>query len=278
MSPVIASEHRCILGEGPIWSTNTGLWWVDIKGKDIHNLGSSSRSWQTSERVSAIGEQENGTLICSTKTGLATFNPETGLLQPFLRVEQSLENNRCNDGKVAPDGSFWFGTMDDEERSVTGSLYRYNGALRQMLTGIMIPNTLAWDTDRGLFYFADSAEQIIWRFQYGDGALSNREVFVSLKGTSMYPDGSCIDSEGGLWNAQWDGSRVVRYLPNGEVDKIIELPARRPTSCCFGGPKLRTLFITTASIGCHPDHEPDAGKTFAIELSHTGLPGVLFSR
>ena len=140
-----------------------------------------------------------------------------------------------------------------------------------MVQNIGISNTFVWSPAGDIMYFADSMEQCIWKYEFNvsNGTISKREIFVSLKGTDIYPDGSTIDIEGFLWNAQWNGSRIVRYAPNGEVDRIIALPVSKPTCCTFGGDKLQSLFITTASID---SKNPMAGKTFVIDGIGQGIP------
>ena len=119
-----------------------------------------------------------------------------------------------------------------------------------------------------MLHLISSSDLLIWRFSFDvqTSSISKKpEIFVSLKGTEFYPDGSAMDAEGYLWNAQWGGSRIVRYSPEGEVDRVVELPVTQPTSCCFGGDNLEFLFVTSASIGV--EHEVSAGQTFII---HTG--------
>ena len=126
----IVSNSRCVLGEGPIWSVNSGLWWVDIKGKQIYNLNQSERSWETEIRVSAIGEMAQGGLICATEMGIATFDPDSGKLEELLEIEPNQPYNRSNDGKVSRDGKMAW-NQDDEERTVWYEWY--DGQLTRLL-------------------------------------------------------------------------------------------------------------------------------------------------
>ena len=276
----VFANANAILGEGPVWSVGKQtLYWVDIKGKDVYSKGIADASFHKTtfdKRPSALGESKNG-LVIAFEDGL--FHVLDGQREPFCQLDEGPEN-RTNDGKVAPDGSFWVGTMDDYERNKTGALYRISSdcVITKLLEGIGISNTLAWDLERNLFYFADSMEQVIWSFRYDkkQHSLTDKQQFVSLRGTRIYPDGSAIDAHGFLWNAQWDGSRVVRYSPSGDIDRIIDLPVSRPTSCCFGGPDMKTLFITSASIGIHPDEQPLAGSVFSIKVDVPGVTPRLF--
>jgi L-arabinonolactonase len=280
MKPGIYSDTRCILGEGPVWDhTKQALWWLDIKAKELHCKGTTEQSWILPHMVSALACTNNEQLIFAAEDGLYSFNPTQETHNLLTNIETELPDNRCNDGKTDRQGRFWFGTMDNLERDISGGLYWYNGKeTRKVLSDIQISNTLCWSPDNKTMYFADSAKQTIWAFDFNiaAGSLSNQRVFVSLQGTNFYPDGSAIDSDGCVWNAQWDGSRVVRYTPNGKQDQVIELPTSRPTSCMFGGSDLQTLFITTASIGLAPDEELNSGKTFCVQTKTAGLPQTSF--
>ncbi len=276
------SSQRAILGESPIWDpAGNCLWWVDIVGSKIFRRGmedGSEQVWERQKRPTALGIDSRGGLVVAFDDGIHRWNPEKDQTEFFTALDGEPEGNRCNDGKCDPYGRFWVGTMDDAETAVRGALYcvEPSGKTHQLLNGIGISNTLAWDTKRSVFYFADSMAQLIWAFDFDPEkpALKNRRIHVDLRGTDIYPDGSCIDAEGGLWNAQWDGWRVVRYLPDGTEDRIITLPVQKATSCAMGGPKGKTLFITTAAKGLSEAglaEQPQAGATFCVEVDVPGL-------
>ena len=274
MNISIFDEQSCILGEGPLWAHDR-LFWVDIKDKKIYARGlqeAQAQCWSFSNRPSALGMSQTSKhiLLVAFEKELAFFDVRTGIIHHTVPYNDRA-GNRSNDGACGPDGAFWFGTMDDAEQEKTGELFRYDGSnLTLQESKIGISNTVVWSPDGKWMYFADSMEQCIWRYRFdaGKGQIGEKEVFVSLKGTSIYPDGSTIDAHGFLWNAQWDGSRVVRYSPAGEIDKVIELPVSKPTCCAFGGPDFQHLFVTTASIDTS---NPLAGKTFVIEDAGQGF-------
>ena len=140
-----------------------------------------------------------------------------------------------------------------------------------------MPNTLAFSPDGRTFYTSDSVEQEILAFDHdaATGSLSNRRVFASTISAGCYPDGSAVDAEGYIWNAQWAGSRIVRYTPEGAVDRVVAMPVSRPTSLAFGGANLKTLFITSARTGLSDaamDRQPMAGCLFALDVDVPGLP------
>ena len=272
----------CLLGEGPLWSPSEGfLWWVDIKRAKLHRhnpVTGNTRRYDLPLHASALALAEGG-LIMAGDREIGRYDTATEHYQSIARLNEP-EGFRTNDGGVAPDGSFWFGTMDDSEQSAEGQYYRLLPDLtveRIGLPEVMVTNTMQFSSDGRTFYTCDSAEQMILTFDYDPdtAALSNRAVFASTLDAGCYPDGTAIDAEGYLWNAQWAGSRVVRYAPDGRIDRIVQMPVSRPTSCAFGGPDLTTLYITSARIGLSDaalDRQPMAGSLFAIEVDVPGRP------
>jgi len=126
-------------------------------------------------------------------------------------------------------------------------------------------------------YFADSPRHLIWAFDFDadDGAISNRREFADLTGRKALPDGSCVDADGCLWNAEYAGRRLTRYTPDGRVERTVELPVSNPTCCCFGGERLDTLYVTSATQRLT---EPAAieGALLALEPGVRGLPEATF--
>lgn len=278
----------CLLGEGPLWSPSEGfLWWVDIKRAKLHRFNpktGNTRRYDLPVRASSIALADGGlVMVGDLEVGL--YDTATEHYRRLTRLNEP-EGFRTNDGGLAPDGCFWFGTMDDNEQMPEGQYYRLLPDMsveRIGLPEVMVTNTMKFSPDGGTFYTCDSAEQMILAFDYdvGTGALSNRRVFASTLDAGCYPDGSAIDSDGYLWNAQWAGSRIVRYAPDGSVDRIVSLPVSRPTSCAFGGPDLKTLYITSARIGLSDaalDRQPMAGSLFALDVPTPGLPGSEFQQ
>ena len=273
------STPRNILGEGPLWDAHAqALWWVDIHGKTIYRQGwtqTAAEAFEFQKRPTALGLMSDQQLIVAFEDGIFSWSP--GSERVLLNGLDERPQNRTNDGKVGPDGQFWFGTMDDGETLDSGALYSLHksGRLTRHQKDIGISNTFAWSPDGRFMYFADSKAQQVYRYSMAGTGLDSPEVFVDLQGTTIYPDGSCMDSEGCLWNAQWDGHRVVRYAPDGTIRQIISVPVQRPTSCCFGGPEGKHLFITTASVGLSDsdlESQPLAGRVLVIDTNTTGTP------
>lgn len=283
MSLKVVANTKCLLGESPLWDERTkSLWWVDILQSKLYRLPFGTpkfEMWDLPQATTALaGISGRDELLLACTGALMRFEPKTAVCQEIIPFELEKPENRPNDGKCDPQGRFWIGSMDDAEEQNNGSLYRlgHDLSLTPILKDLGIPNTLAWSPDRKIFYFADSQQQTIWAFDYDDssGDISNKRNFVSLEGTDIYPDGSCIDREGYLWNAQWNGWRLVRYAPDGMIDRIIKIPVACPTSCMFGGQDLKTLYITSACKGQSNEAlmgQPFAGAVFSLNLDVGGL-------
>ena len=278
----------CLLGEGPLWSPTEGfLWWVDIKRAKLHRHNpktGNTRRYDLPLHASALALSDGGLIMIGDRE-IGRYDTATESYHRITELNEP-EGFRTNDGGMAPDGTFWFGTLDDTETLSEGQYYRLQpdlSAERLGLPEVLVTNTMQFSPDGRTFYTCDSAEQMILAFDYDSetGALANRRVFASTLEAGCYPDGSAVDAEGYLWNAQWAGSRIVRYAPDGAVDRIVKLPVSRPTSCAFGGEALNTLYITSARMGLTDaalDRQPMAGSLFALDLDVPGLPVQEFGR
>ncbi len=283
MSEVICvAPTGCMLGEGPLWSPSEGfLWWVDIKRAKLHRHNpktGNTRRYDLPIHASALALADGGLIMIGDRE-IGRYDTATEHYEKVADINEP-EGFRTNDAGIAPDGSLWFGTMDDAEELPEGQYYRLAPDMtvdRIGLPEVLVTNTMKFSPDGAVFYTCDSAEQMILAFDHAldTGALSNRRVFASTLEAGCYPDGSAVDQEGYLWNAQWAGSRVVRYAPDGSIDRVVSLPVSRPTSCAFGGPDLTTLYITTARVGLSDaalDRQPMAGSLFALDVQVPGVP------
>lgn len=283
---IVASRDK--LGEVPVWDvTEQALYWVDIEGKRLRRLDHATgtvKEWSFPERIGSFALREKGGMVCAFESGFAFFDPVSGAVDWIARPEAHLPGNRFNDGKCDRAGRFWAGTMDDRLASHTGALYRLDPDLivSRMDEAIGISNSLAWSPANDRFYFADTMDGVIFVHDYdhASGKLSNKRRFASTGDQPGQPDGSTIDEHGYLWNAQWDGWRIVRYAPDGSIDRVVELPVQKPTSCMFGGPDLSTLYITTAIWdleGADLAKQPWAGSLLAVDVGVRGLPEPRFA-
>ncbi|MCC6195476.1 MAG: SMP-30/gluconolactonase/LRE family protein [Burkholderiales bacterium] len=278
---VVQSKDR--LGESPVWSTaEHALYWVDSRGPSIRRF--DPRSGATATRampdvIGSIGLRSRGGLVVATQTGFHTLDRlDGGEPASVVDPEAHLPENRFNDGRCDRRGRFWAGTMNDHRRDPTGALYRLDPDARctRIRDDIIVPNSIAWSPDDTIMYLADTYRGVILAYDFAaaDGTIANPRPFVDSFARGR-PDGSTVDADGCLWNAEYAGRRVVRYTPRGKVDRVIEMPVSQPTSCCFGGANLDVLYITSATQRLSAEQlaaEPLAGCVFACSPGVRGLP------
>jgi sugar lactone lactonase YvrE len=281
----VADVHA-VLGEGPIWvARETALYWLDIKGRKIFRLSDAGElsQWPTPFRVGSIAPRASGGFIAGTDQGIAEIDLSTGRLNVLLNPEKELPGNRFNDGKVDRSGRFWAGTMDDEERKASGTLYRFDAGLAWAAVDrdYKVSNGPAFSPDGSRMYHNDSGRQVTYVFDLDrQGNATNRRAFLQFAEGDGYPDGMTVDSEGGLWIAFWDGGCVRRFSFEGEWLKTVEMPVTRPTSCAFGGRNLDRLYVTSASIGLDEaalSMQPNAGGLFMVTPGVQGIAEAPFA-
>lgn len=275
----IIHDARAETGESPVWCTRRQvLFWVDIGPGVLHchdparNL---NRQWQFDQPLGCLALTTGDDLVLALRDGLFRFVPDSGELTAIAAPESHLPLNRPNDGATSRDGRFFFGTMQIQPGGRPhGTLYRLDsdGHVTTLLDGLHVPNGLAISPDNRTLYLSDSWRDVrqIWAFDLDDnGAISDRRLFFDTAGRPGRPDGACVDSEGGYWTAGIEGGQLLRLSPDGTVDRIIELPVRKPTKPCFGGHDLGTLYVTSLGLG---DPSPNAGALMALHPGVTGLP------
>lgn len=277
-------EAAAILGEGPLWSPReAALYWVDIKAPALHRFrpaDGDKTSWVMPERIGWVIERANGAgLVAGFKgRGFCFLTPGTMVPETIGQPEPDYPDNRFNDAAADNAGRIWAGTMDDNEREASGSLYRLDPNLdwQRMDRGYVITNGPAFSPDYRTIYHGDTSKGTIYAFDLGsDGKISNKRDFVTIPEGDGYPDGMTCDAEGGLWVAHWNGWRVTRFTAAGEVDRVIEMPVAQVTSCAFGGPEYGCLYVTSASIGLSDqqrEDQPLAGALFGIDVGVKGFP------
>jgi D-xylonolactonase len=268
------------LAEGPVWSAaEQSFYFVDIKGHRIHRCkadGSAQQSWPAPQAIGFLQALAGGDFVAGLQDGLYRFSPTTGAFAPMLSVEPELSGNRLNDAFVDSKGRLWFGTMDDAETAPSGRLYRVSADrhLLSMDPGYVITNGPAISPDGRTFYHTDTLNQAIYAFDLSEqGDLSNQRLFIKI--TDGYPDGTAVDSAGHLWVALFAGYRIERYAPDGQLVETIKMPCANVTKLAFGGPDLRTAFVTTAWKGLSQqerEQQPLAGGVFTFQVDTPGLP------
>ena len=281
MKVKVYSDTRCRLGEGPLWHPERAeLFWFDILGKRLYaRSDAGERHWSFPEHVSAAGRINRDALLIASETGLYRFDIGSGARSLVVPLEADTPLTRSNDGRADPWGGFWIGTMGKNAEPQAGAIYRFfRGELRKLVSAITISNSICFAPDRSVAYYCDTKVGKIMRqpLNATDGwPMGEPSVFLGLSETAVFgADGSVVDSEGALWNAQWGASRVARYAPDGRLLQTVDVPTSQVSCPAFGGPDLRTLYITTAADGA--DGEA-AGKTYCTRIATAGLadPEVL---
>jgi sugar lactone lactonase YvrE len=258
---------------------------VDIKGRRIFRRSAEGAltEWATPLRVGSLAPREEGGFVAGTEHGFAFVDPEADRYDVLIDPERDRTTNRFNDGKLDRRGCFWAGTMDDEEKTATGALYRLCARLDPVRVddGYKVTNGPAFSRDGRTMYHNDSALQITYAFDLDEsGDASNRRVFARFGKGEGYPDGMTVDAEGCLWIAFWDGWCLRRLSPDGECIATVDVPVQRPTSCAFGGAGLGELFVTSARIGLDEAalaDQPLAGGLFLLDPGVRGLADGAFA-
>ncbi|MEU6554394.1 SMP-30/gluconolactonase/LRE family protein [Streptomyces sp. NPDC046915] len=273
-----------LLGECPVWDGENGrLLWVDLWGGRLHATDPGTETTSTIELappLSAVSLTEHGTLVLTS--GLCVYEKTEDGTRHLADVPDS-RCMRVNDTAVDPAGRLWLGTMALPHRAgQAGALWRLDPGEDtpvRMLDDVALANGIAWSPAADRMYFVDSLRQTITMFPYdvGDGSLGPGELFVRVAPEDGMPDGIAVDADGAVWVALAGGGAVARYSPTGEVQERIALPVRYPTSCAFGGPGLRDLFVTSGCRPVDPDHRTaeitrGAGSLFRVATGSRGLP------
>ena len=281
------------VGESPVWSTEErALLWVDITGRRVHQLEVDTGRhdlWPAPDFPTSVALRADGGLVLGLAKAVHRFDFDR--LALLAEIEPDRPGNRLNEGRVAPDGSLWVGTMennlhpDGSERAMgapAGRLWRVDpsGAVTALTEDAFgITNTMVWQDGR--FVTADTIANRLYAYdvEASGRALASRRPFGEPVARG-FPDGSCLDAAGGFWNARFGGGCLVRFAPDGAVDRVVELPCTNPTACAFGGEDLGTLYVTSARFGLPPERvaeAPQEGGLFACELGVRGLPEPLFA-
>ena len=279
-------NSKSLLGEGPLYNQKDNcLYWTDIKDMKLFKYDLETKeikNYNFNKPIGSFAFTSHDKIIVTTNSGYEYANVQNNSLTPIVNPEIDLPQNRFNDGKCDAKGRYLAGTMDNEEKEIKGSLYSYDGVnVKKLEKDLFISNGLGWSPDSKKFYLTDSPKRVIYVYDYDlkSGDISNKQIFAKIDEKDGYPDGLCVDSEGYVWSAHWYGWKITRYAPNGLVDTIYDLPVPKVTSCNFGGKKLDTLFITTASFELSEEElkkAPLSGYTFALKTKVKGQKPNVF--
>lgn len=275
------------LGEAPVWhAEQQRLYWVDILHPSINRLDPDTGINEVREPgklVSAVMLGADNTLRVASQHGIESFDFDSLEFCRLTDPENGANHNRLNDAKCGPGGAIWVGSMRLDASRPSGGLYRVapDHTVKRMDSGITVANGLDWSPDRRTFYFVDTVPGCIYAYDFtpGTGCLTNKRIFVEVPESDGRPDGLCVDEEGGVWCALWDGWRVNRYSPDGQLDHTLNLPVPRPTSIAFGGSDLKTLFITSARTRLPATtlaEAPLSGGILAYDSHYKGLLPMRF--
>jgi sugar lactone lactonase YvrE len=271
---------RTQLGESPLWDAEHGcLWFIDIRAPALHRLeprGGKVDTWPMPEPIGSLGLCRSGRLLVALQHSPHYFDPRTAKRERFVVLEGEPEHNRLNDGKVAPDGAFWVGSMDADttQRRPTGVLYRItaDGKIASHSRQLKVSNGLAWSADGRTMYHSDSSLQWIKRYRHNAGALADEKTIATPDEKTGRPDGAATDVEGGYWSAGVSAACLNRWSPEGELLERVALPVPNPTMPCFAGDDLKTVYVTSLDRTPH-EH---AGAMVRLRLPVAGVPVARF--
>ena len=274
-------DYRAQWGEGPIWWEGR-LLYVDIEKHQIISVNPESGEesfYDVGQRVGTVVPRQSGGLVFAGDDGFFFLDPESGKSTAIFDPEQGKENNRFNDGKCAPDGNFFAGTISLVKQEGDARLYKLSPDLEvtEAFGPVTNSNGIVWSVDGATCYYIDTPRKAVLSFDYANGTLSNPREVVSTATLESSPDGMAIDEHGNLWVAFCHGACVICYDPSSgnEIQKI-DLPCLETTAVAFGGENLDQLYVTT---GIHKSEiEEDAGRLFKITgLGVKGLPAHAFA-
>lgn len=225
------------LGESPVWDVEQQrLWWVDsLDGRlfACNAQGGAIKSWDVRQKIGSFALRQNGEgAVVALQNGVHLLDFASGELTLLHHPEADRPFNRLNDGKVDRQGRFLFGSMDMREEEPSGALYRLDAdlSLHVLKKDIIVSNAPCWSPSGETFYFADTwtGEICAWDYNTATGDLSGERVFCHVdRREGGAADGATVDSEGYLWNALVYAGKLVRYTPEGKVDRIIEMPVKK---------------------------------------------------
>ncbi len=291
MKAELLLDAKASLGEGALWNSKTNeLYWVDIEKGILHIFNPQNqvnKSINVGQRIGTVVPTEEGNALVALEDGIYELDLKTEKKKMLVaRPEKNYPDNRFNDGKCDPAGRFWVGTMSMKGIAKAGALYRLDnqGYIKKVYDSVTVSNGIVWSLDSTKMYYIDTPTREVKEFSYNaaTGEATFTKVAVKIPEGAGYPDGMTIDSEGMLWIAMWEGYSVLRFSPlTGELLMKIEVPVARVTSCAFGGEKLDTLYITTASIGAKEEElqqYPYSGGLFVVKTGHTGITNFAYKK
>jgi len=261
-------------GESPVWHAGQqALYFVDIVAPALFRIDPETdtlRRWDMPSAIGSFGFCADDRMIVALRTGVHLFDRHTGSLEFVVDPEPDIPGNRLNDGKVGPDGCFWVGSMDDRPtKEPVAGLFRIapDGSCLRILDDLVISNGLAWSPDGQTLYHSDTRQRFLQAFNVAaDGVVSNRRVLRTFVNDDGRPDGGATDAEGCYWSAGPSAGCLNRIAPDGTLLQRMDLPVEAPTMPCFGGPDLKTLFVTSMTSNRSGTVQPGTLISFPVEV------------
>ena len=288
------SPFRCVLdlkarlGECPMWSVaEQALYFVDIDAPALHRFDPETgahRSVPMPSSIGSFGFRAGGGFVVALRDGVWLADADGKLERKVAEAPFDTATHRFNDGRVDRHGRFWAGSINEKRDANTAALYRLDpsGAMEPVIDDIMVSNGLAWSPDGRTMYHADTPTHTVRAFAYdgGSGTPTSPRVYARFEGETERPDGGAVDSAGHYWTAFYRGGRVLEIDGGGRTVRDLPIPAMCPTMCAFGGPDLRTLFVTSARTDRPRDELvrlPQSGGVFAMRVDVPGLPEPMYA-
>jgi sugar lactone lactonase YvrE len=281
-------EAKATVGECPRWHPlEKALYWVDIYEPSLNRFDprtGENRKWPMPERIGCFGFRRGGGFIAGMQSGIFLVDVEKEVTtHRIFAYEPGNPESRFNDGRCDPGGRFWAGTMNESMDKRVGALFRVDHDLKctKMVDHLIVPNGMAFSPDGRTMYHSDSRQDYVfaWDFNAATGDIANQRIFLAMDIQEGRPDGAAVDAEGYYWICHIGGWHLARYSPEGKIDRVIGIPVQRPTMCAFGGPDLKTLYITTAKYPLSETalrKQPLAGGLFAFDAGVAGIPEPFF--
>ncbi len=277
----IIFDEKLLVGECPTWDDRTKeLLFVDIRGKCYYKMDYATGAYQkfdVPQMIGCLALCENGDILLSMEDGIYRQPPDGPMV--LAHQNEQIRGDRFNDGKVGPDGSYYVGTAGAD---YSGAFYRLTeNRLELLFGGCSCSNGIDWSADEGTLYYCDSNFRKVERFSFSETghSLSGRETILNIPQSEGVGDGMAIDAEGNIWLAIWGGSCLWHINPRtGEIMDKIQIPAKQVSSCCFAGPDMKDLIITTASVRTDEATDPYAGKIFRYRATVGGVKTYRFGK
>ncbi len=278
-------DVKMVLGEGPVWNAHDErLYMIDCVGSQMAAYApktGQTEVWTLPEYPGSYAFMPNGDVVMAFRRKVACVRLGQGKAEIVAEINSGIdfEVERINDGASDAQGRFWFGTMDRRLKNPIGHLYCLGLDRRVSVQGegIVLSNGIAWNKEQTILYHCDSGPGVIYAYDYDavQGTASNQRIFARLREGHSSPDGCVLDAQGGLWVVEVGAGRLVRYNPDGTIERRLDVPVTRPTALAFGGPDMATLFMTSMHYDlteAQQQAQPDAGRLFAI--TGTGVSGI----